>query len=29
VIGMGGEHDYRRDAVEAAADDDDGTGGGS
>ena len=29
MIGMGGEHDYRRDAVEAADDDDDGAGGGS
>jgi len=29
VIGMGGEHDYRRDAVEATDDNDDGAGGGS
>ena len=29
VIGMGGEHDYRRDAVDADDDDDGGAGGGS
>ena len=29
MIGMGGEHDYRRDAVDAADDDVDGAGGGS